>query len=53
MRPVMVTTPPIMQPGEVRVRFDPLSVSLIIGTWNYPFFLTLSPLIAAISFLDE
>lgn len=49
MRPVMVSTPPIMQPGEVRVRFDPLGVVLIIGAWNYPFLLTLSPLIAAIS----
>jgi aldehyde dehydrogenase (NAD+) len=49
MRPVMVSTPPIMQPGEVRVRFDPLGVGLIIGAWNYPFLLTLSPLIAAIS----
>jgi acyl-CoA reductase-like NAD-dependent aldehyde dehydrogenase len=31
------------------VRFDPLGVGLIIGTWNYPVMLTLSPLIAAIS----
>jgi aldehyde dehydrogenase (NAD+) len=49
MRPMTVSTPPMMQPGEVRVRFDPLGVGLIIGAWNYPFFLTLSPLIAAIS----
>jgi acyl-CoA reductase-like NAD-dependent aldehyde dehydrogenase len=31
------------------VRFDPLGVGLIIGTWNYPLMLTLSPLVAAIS----
>ena len=49
IRPLLVSTPPIMQPGEVRVRFDPLGVGLIIGAWNYPFLLTLSPLIAAIS----
>ena len=49
MFPLTVSTPPMMQPGEVRVRFDPLGVGLIIGAWNYPFFLTLSPLIAAIS----
>jgi hypothetical protein len=30
------------------VRFDPLGVGLIIGTWNYPVMLTLSPLVAAI-----
>lgn len=49
MRPFTVSTPPIMQPEEVRVRFDPLGVGLIIGAWNYPFLLTLSPLIAAIA----
>ena len=31
------------------MQFDPLGVGLIIGTWNYPLMLTLSPLIAAIS----
>jgi aldehyde dehydrogenase (NAD+) len=49
MRPVVTDAPPMMQPGEVRVRFDPLGIGLIIGAWNYPFLLTLSPLIAAIS----
>jgi aldehyde dehydrogenase (NAD+) len=49
MRPITMNTVPIMQPGEGRVRFDPLGVGLIIGAWNYPFLLTLSPLIAAIS----
>ncbi|MDM0082880.1 aldehyde dehydrogenase family protein [Variovorax sp. J31P179] len=49
MRPVVTNVPQMMQPGEVRVRFDPLGVGLIIGAWNYPFFLTLSPLIGAIA----
>lgn len=49
MRPLLMDAPPMMQPGEVRVRFDPLGVGLIIGAWNYPFLLTLSPLIAAIA----
>jgi aldehyde dehydrogenase (NAD+) len=49
MRPLAVDVPPMMQPGEARVRFDALGVALIIGAWNYPFLLTLSPLIAAIS----
>ena len=39
----------MLGPARVQVRFDPLGVGLIIGTWNYPLMLTLSPLIAAIS----
>jgi acyl-CoA reductase-like NAD-dependent aldehyde dehydrogenase len=49
MTPLEIPTPPIVQQSEVRVRFDPLGVGLIIGAWNYPFLLTLSPLIAAIA----
>jgi len=48
-RPLAVKTFQIMQPGTGQVRFDPLGVGLIIGAWNYPFLLTLSPLIAAIA----
>lgn len=49
MRPVRVGTPLMLAPAHTRVRFDPLGVGLIIGAWNYPIMLTLSPLIAAIS----
>ncbi|MDM0106555.1 aldehyde dehydrogenase family protein [Variovorax sp. J22R24] len=49
MRPVVTDVPQMMHPGEVGVRFDPLGVGMIIGAWNYPFFLTLSPLIGAIA----
>src|SRR5713101_5292492 len=49
MKPVSVSTPPVLGPARVQVQFDPLGVGLIIGTWNYPLMLTLSPLIAAIS----
>src|SRR5712692_130856 len=49
MNPVPVSTPTLLAPSEVRVRFDPLGVGLIIGTWNYPVMLSLSPLIAAIA----
>jgi aldehyde dehydrogenase (NAD+) len=44
-----VSTPSTLAPSDAHVRFDPLGVGLIIGTWNYPVMLTLSPLIAAIS----
>src|SRR5260221_10010567 len=49
MKPAPVSTPPMLAPSDAQVRFDPLGVGLIIGTWNYPVMLTLSPLIAAIS----
>ena len=49
MRPVPVSTPYQLAPSHAEVRFDPLGVGLIIGTWNYPVMLTLSPLVAAIS----
>src|SRR5436190_13542328 len=49
MKPVSVSTPPVLGRARAQVQFDPLGVGLIIGTWNYPLMLTLSPLIAAIS----
>jgi len=48
MNPLRVSTPLVLAPSHAHVRFDPLGVGLIIGTWNYPVMLTLSPLIAAI-----
>jgi aldehyde dehydrogenase (NAD+) len=49
MKPLPVSTPLVLAPSHTHVRFDPLGVGLIIGTWNYPVMLTLSPLVAAIS----
>jgi len=49
MKPMRVPTPLVMRPGHIRVRRDPLGVTLIIGAWNEPFMLTLAPLAAAIA----
>lgn len=49
MRPQRMRIPVLLQPGRMEVRFDPLGVGLIIGTWNYPVMLTLSPLVGAIA----
>src|SRR5271170_7766734 len=49
MKPLSVSTPPVLGRAHVQVQFDPLGVGLVIGTWNYPLMLTLSPLIAAIA----
>jgi aldehyde dehydrogenase (NAD+) len=49
MKPLSVSTAPVLGPAQVQVQFDPLGVGLVIGTWNYPLMLTLSPLIGAIA----
>ena len=49
MTPVGVSTPLVVTPSRAEVRFEPLGVGLIIGTWNYPVMVTLSPLVGAIS----
>jgi acyl-CoA reductase-like NAD-dependent aldehyde dehydrogenase len=49
MKPLRERTPFFLLPGRTTVTFDPLGVGLIIGAWNYPIQLMLSPLIAAIS----
>jgi aldehyde dehydrogenase (NAD+) len=49
MKPSSISTPFVLTPSRAQVRFDPLGVGLIIGTWNYPVMVTLSPLIGAIS----
>jgi acyl-CoA reductase-like NAD-dependent aldehyde dehydrogenase len=49
MKPRSVSTPLVLAPSHTLVRFDPLGVGLILGTWNYPVNMVLSPLVAAIS----
>jgi len=49
MRPTKISTPLITQPGKCYTMPEPLGVALIIGAWNYPFQLVITPLIAAIA----
>src|SRR5450631_4118056 len=49
MEPRRAAMPLVFEPGHVRVRRDPLGVTLVIGAWNEPFMLTLGPLVSAIA----
>jgi acyl-CoA reductase-like NAD-dependent aldehyde dehydrogenase len=49
IKPRREATPIVLAPGHVRVRRDPLGVTLIIGAWNEPFMLTVGPLVSAIA----
>lgn len=42
-------TPVVMRSAHVRVRREPLGVTLIIGAWNEPYMLTVGPLVPAVA----
>lgn len=49
MKPRRTGLPMAIRPGRAWVQYDPVGVVLIIGPWNYPFFLCMSPLVAAVA----
>lgn len=49
VQPKKVKTPLIQFPASARIYPEPLGIVLIIGPWNYPFSLMISPIIGAIS----
>lgn len=44
-----VATPMVMKPAKATLVKEPLGVVLIIAPWNYPFQLTVSPLVGALA----
>ena len=44
-----VPVPVALSPGKAQVMAEPLGCVLVIGPWNYPFQLTLRPLISALA----
>lgn len=40
---------PVQLPGRGWVEYEPYGTVLIIGAWNYPFYLTLGPAVGAIA----
>lgn len=49
MRPSRQPLPIAQLPGRGWVQYDPLGVVLVIGPWNYPFYLSMAPLVAAVA----
>jgi aldehyde dehydrogenase (NAD+) len=49
MRDTRTGLPLSQLPGRGFIRFEPLGVVMIIGAWNYPFYLTLGPLVGALA----
>lgn len=49
MRPKRVGTPVVLEASRSKVVSEPLGVVLVIGPWNYPFQLLLSPVVGAIA----
>jgi aldehyde dehydrogenase (NAD+) len=49
MRPVHVSTPITLFGATSKLVYEPKGVCLIIAPWNYPFYLAIAPLAAAIS----
>ncbi|MBO2545935.1 aldehyde dehydrogenase [Salegentibacter sp. BDJ18] len=48
-QPKKVGTPLQIKPSRSKIYYEPLGIGLIIAPWNYPFQLTINPLIGAIS----
>ena len=49
MKPTRTRVPLAVMPGKAAYRYEPLGTVMVIGPWNYPFYLTLSPLIGALA----
>jgi aldehyde dehydrogenase (NAD+) len=49
MRPRRIPVPIAQRPGRAQLVREPLGCVLVIGPWNYPFMLTLQPLISALA----
>lgn len=49
VRPRRTALPLSVLPGTGRYQYEPLGVVLVVGPWNYPVYLTLAPLVAALA----
>lgn len=49
MRRRRMPLPLAQLPGRGWVQYDPLGAVLVIGPWNYPFYLSMGPIVAAVA----
>ncbi len=49
MKPTRTSVPLALLPAKASYRYEPLGVVLVIGPWNYPFYLCLGPMIGALA----
>ena len=49
IRPTRVGVPRALLGSKAAYRYEPLGVVMIIGPWNYPFYLCLGPMIGAVA----
>jgi len=49
MKPIPIETPILVGPGESRIVYEPLGVIAVMGSWNFPMFTTLAPLVNVIA----
>ena len=49
IQPQKIKIPIALNPGSAFIQHEPLGCVLIIGPWNYPFSLTIQPLISALA----
>ena len=49
VKPKRVAVPMAVMPGRASYRYEPLGVVMVIGPWNYPFYLCLAPMVAALA----
>jgi aldehyde dehydrogenase (NAD+) len=49
VKPQRQGLPLSQRPGRAWVQYDPLGVILVIGPWNYPFYLCMAPVVAAVA----
>lgn len=49
MKEVSVNTPMTIGPGCSKIMYEPLGVVLVMGSWNFPLYTTIGPLINVIA----